>query len=107
MMSQRIEDIRCTLYEFDQAEKAYNDVTELVELSSAIGHSDGRWQPILNINYQVTYQKSVGSYYYHKSECLNREIHKLISADLNIYLAKALNNIKANYEEAKRKLEEL
>lgn len=106
-MSQRIEDIRYTLYEFDQAEKAFNEVTELVKLSTATGHSDGRWQPTLNINYQVAYQRNVGGNNYHKSESLNREIYKLISADLNIYLAKAISNIKLDYEEAKRKLEEL
>jgi hypothetical protein len=91
-------DIKLNNWRFNRNE--WNDVKKLVELSTAKGHSDGKWQPDLSINYQVAYQKSAGDTKYHKSEVLNKEMHKLLSRDLHKYLDEAILNIKTRYEES-------
>jgi hypothetical protein len=93
----QLQELDNKLQTWRQAKKDWNNVKELCELATAKGHSDGRWQPTLNINYQVAYQKNVGGNNYHSSEVLNREIHKLISTDLEEYRTKAIDNIEKRY----------
>lgn len=97
MTENQIEELDTKLQAWRQAKKNWTKVQELCELSIAKGHSDGKWQPTLNINYQVAYQKNVGGTNYHNSDILNREIHKLIAADLEEYRVKAIANIEKAY----------
>lgn len=97
MTEEELQDLDAKLGTWRYAKKVAGKVDELVALSTAKGHSDGRWQPILNINYQVAYQKNVGGNNYHNCEELNREIHALISTDLPKYLEKAISNIQNRY----------
>jgi hypothetical protein len=97
MTENEIEELDTKLKTWRQAKKDWNNVKELCELATAKGHSDGKWQPTLSINYQVAYQKNVGGNNYHNSEILNREVYKLISADLEEYRVKAIGNIERAY----------
>jgi hypothetical protein len=93
----QLQELDNKLQTWRQAKKDWGNVKELCELSIAKGHSDGRWQPSLTVNCQVAYQKNVGGTNYHKSEVLNREIYKLISADIEEYRLKAIDNIERAY----------
>jgi hypothetical protein len=97
MTDTQIEELDIKLQIWRVAKKKWNKVQELVELSTAKGHSDGRWQPTLNINYQVAYQQNVGGTNCHSCEELNREIHRLISEDLEQYKLSAISNIEKAY----------
>jgi hypothetical protein len=100
MIELELEQLDEKLIKWRLAKKDWNKVKELVELSTAKGHSDGKWQPVLNINYQVAYQKNVGGTNYHNSEALNREIYQLLVRDLHKYLDEAILNIKTRYDES-------
>lgn len=102
MTENDLDNLDISLQKWRQLRKTIGKVNELVRLSTAKGHSDGRWQPTLNINYQVAYQQNVGGTNYHSCEELNREIHKLISNDLPSYLEKAIANLKQDYEDSKK-----
>lgn len=89
-----IQELQTLLNDYHKTQKDLDEVKKLIHLSTAKGHSDGRWQPELYINYQVAYQESIGSNNYHKSEVLNEEVEKLIREDLHKYRLKAIDNIR-------------
>lgn len=97
MTEEELQNLDTKLDTWRKTKKIVNKVEDLVTLSTAKGHSDGKWQPVLNINYQVAYQKNISGTNYHNCEELNREVHALIYKDLPTYLAKAIANINSAY----------
>jgi len=101
-MSIDIDKLKQRLRKFEISRGNYEEVKELVRLSTAEGHSNGRWQPTIGkICYQVAYQEKVGGNNYHNCDALDKEITRLIVADLYKYKNKAIENITLRYNKAK------
>jgi len=97
MTEEELQNLDTKLDTWRRAKKIANKVEDLIALSTAKGHSDGKFQPVLNIKYQVAYQQNPGGTNYHNCQELDWEIHALISKDLPEYLAKAIANINNAY----------
>jgi len=95
-----IEKLEIALKEYKKAKQELLEVNNLVKLSTATGHSDGRWQPRISINCQVAYQKNIGGNNYHNSNALNREMEKIVSRDLCKIRQEAIEKLQSNNKSA-------
>ena len=100
MTTIELEELDSQLDNWRAAKKDLDSLNALIALSTAVGHSDAKWQPILNINYQVAYKKRIADTNYHQCQALNKEIYTLIHKDLPKYLKQAIENIKLRYDES-------
>jgi len=99
-IEEKIKELEIAFERYKKALKDNSEVEELVKLSMAKGHTNGIWHPVLNISYQVAYQKDAADKNYHRSEALDKEVRKLIYDDLYKYRRKAIQNIKQKLKDA-------